>query len=203
MVSVDWRNQILLLAIFTVAYFVLRRKASVQGLRLVRWLTDYYEDIFQLLNIAGLFTTNLLSMSNIHAIKLLFLACLYIQDGFERYLSLAEWWHHILGTAGVILQLHIGLGGGMMSFLLLDSLTWYFEGTRLFWPLFVLIRIVMYNFVLCIAVFQGRKVYATSPSVELKFWLITVVIWWVFSIVYHAEWIWKEHATLLLRRLDV
>jgi hypothetical protein len=143
-----------------------------------------------LLNIAGIFTTSLLSMSHIHAVKLFILACFYIHESLEGGLGVAELSHHIIGTVGVILQLHIGVGGGLMSWLLLDELTSWFEDTRVFWPLFLLIRVVMYNVVIGVAVFQGRKEYSTSPSVGLKFWLVAVVVWGVFSIVYHAEWLW-------------
>jgi hypothetical protein len=168
MVALDWRGQILFLAIFMAADLALRRKTDAHKLRFVRWIAMYWDAAFELLNVAGLFTTNLLSMSRIHAVKLLALACIYINDALSHPLCLVDWSHHAIGLAGVILQLHIGLGGGLMSFLLLDGFTWYFKHTRIYWLSFLLIRIVLYNFEIAIAVVQGRRKYSASPSVELK-----------------------------------
>jgi hypothetical protein len=158
---------------------------------------------FCLINIGGLFTLDLVSMSWYHVFELTLFSFLIMNDlcyPFFRQGCWEEVMHHLLALIGISLQFHIGVGGGLMSYLFLDQIVVYFEDTGFYWPVFFGLRIVGYNVILAIAVKQG------IPRVSSRgehLWLLAVRCWWGFSIVYHIVWIWRcreEITALYFRR---
>jgi hypothetical protein len=146
---------------------------------------------FCLINFGGLFTTDLVSMSWYHVFELILFSFLMMDDLSDPFFRVGDWeevMHHILSLIGISLQLHIGVGGGLMSYLFLDELVFYFRESDLFWPVFFGVRIIGYNVILAIVVKQGIP-RASSWSIQL--WLLVVICWWGFSIVYHIVWIWR------------
>jgi hypothetical protein len=127
-------------------------------------------------------------------LELLILALLFIHDAFARSLSLSFRTHHILAIVGVCLQVHIGVGGATMSYLLFDQVTDYIQNPKAFWIAFFVVRICFYNVVLAVAVRQG--IQAAASSLAIKIWVGCVITWWLFSNVYHFLWAWKNRAQI-------
>jgi hypothetical protein len=143
----------------------------------------------RLVNLGGLLTTNLLSMPTWHIFELVILALIFIDDlwnGTGNTGSLDGRWHHILSISGISVQLHFGIGGGLMVFLLLDQIVDYCADPRLFWAVFFLLRVIGDNVLIGIAVKQALNEMSSTMAI----WLVLVVIWWVFSVLFHASWVW-------------
>jgi hypothetical protein len=146
--------------------------------------------IFFSVNLIGTFTTDLLSLTWFHITELLLLALLFIHDAFAHSMTLTFRARHILAIIGVCLQIHIGVGGATMSYLLCDQVTDYIRNAKAFWITFFVVRICFYNGVLAIAVRQG--IQAAVSSLAIKIWVGCVITWWVFSNFYHFYWAWKD-----------
>jgi hypothetical protein len=98
--------------------------------------------------------------------------------------------HHFLAIIGICLQVHIGIGGALMSYLLTDEVIDYVRNPIAFWITFFFMRIVFYNVVCWIAVKQGMKAAQTSAAAQ--WWVRAVMIWWFFSVLYHLRWLWRR-----------
>jgi hypothetical protein len=72
-------------------------------------------------------------MTKLDVFKFLWLNSIYIREFFTEDLNLPEVAHHFLSIGDVCLQLHIEVGGGLMSYFLLDELVANFETIRAFW----------------------------------------------------------------------
>ena len=115
--------------------------------------------------------------------------------------------HDGLGIIGCLIMLTLRCGGGMMTRLLLDSLTdvlldlrtWgWLNSDLLFWTFFVLIRLVYYTYV-CIQtlyalyIFPLRFVKHALGSCKVmcvlsRLFTVMVVFWSIFAMVYHVNW---------------
>jgi hypothetical protein len=197
MVCLDLSSQLVFVVTGVAAFLVLNATGAF-NLWFFRHFSHIYNcygtRIYMVFNIFGLLTTNLLEMSYVHVVELTPLLLVFLHEFFYDRLPLPERLHHILSIVGLALQLHIGVGGALMSYLLLDELTDYVHDPRSFWIAFVVLRIVGYNVVLALAVKQG--VAQAAASVGVKFWVASVVVWWIFSAFYHIHWIWTERAAV-------
>jgi hypothetical protein len=193
MVCLELPSQLVFVVAGVVAFVVLDATGGFNWslFRNLRYIFDRYGTrIFMAFNAGGLLTTNLLTMSSIHVIELTPLILVFLYEIFYRPMILPLRIHHVLSILGISLQLHIGVGGALMSYLLLDELTDYIVDRPFFWIAFVVMRIIGYNVVLAIAVKQG--VAQAAASVAVRGWLASVVIWWIFSAFYHIHWIWTK-----------
>jgi hypothetical protein len=142
------------------------------------------------LNLLGLLTTDLLSMSVVHVCELVLLNAIFVYELIYKVRLPSSYAHHVLAILGLCLQVHIGIGGALMSYLLTDEVIDYISSPVAYWVTFFIFRIVFYNVVCAIAVRQGMRAAATN--VAAKWWLRAVVIWWIFSIGYHIRWLWRS-----------
>jgi hypothetical protein len=194
MASVHIGLQFLLFAVVLGAAFLLQRPLQSLATRFVRSLHRWSNALFFGINFFGLFTTNLLSMSWFHVCELLVLALVFARDAIVRDLTPTFRFHHVLGVVGLCLQVHIGVGGAMMSYLLVDQVTDYVHNRVAFWIVFLLVRIGLYNTVLAVAVRQGLR--AASASLAIAVWVGCVATWWAFSNFYHFRWMWRMRAEI-------
>jgi hypothetical protein len=142
------------------------------------------------LNLLGILTKDLLSMSIVHVCELLLLNAIFVYELVYRDMLLSGRAHHVLAIAGLYLQVHIGIGGALMSYLLIDEVTDYITNPFAYWITFFLVRFGFYNAVCGIAVRQGLR--AARHSVAAAWWVRTVVVWWVFAVGYHVRWLWRR-----------
>jgi hypothetical protein len=133
-------------------------------------------------------------MSWFHICELLSLAILFLHDAVMRPMTLAFRVHHIFGIVGVCLQIHIGVGGTAMSYLLFDQVTDYVRDPVAFWITFLVVRICFYNVMLTVAVMQGIR--AAQESMAIAVWVGCVIIWFFYANFYHLEWAWRERKTI-------
>jgi hypothetical protein len=151
--------------------------------------------LFFAYNLCGVSTTNLLSMTYLHITEQMFLIFLFICDLYFCHQRPTRLIHHVLGIIGLALQIHIGIGGAMMSYLLIDQVTDLISDVRAFWITFFVVRLLAYNVVMFVAVRQ-----ALGPAKESRAvmgWFVCVLIWWVFSLCYHLRWIWRERKGII------
>jgi hypothetical protein len=194
MASLSFSTQFILAAFFLLIRFILRKRTSILSIISERCPLDF-EDVFAVLNIFGLFTTDLVHMSRYHVFELTVLGGLFVSDLLNSDSTTDPWGiaHHILSLVGISIQLHFGLGGGLMAFLLLDEWTTYVSDPRLHFAVFFAVRVVGYNAVILVAVRQGL---AAPPSPALALWIWVVVLWGAFAFVYHGAWLWRERCVV-------
>jgi hypothetical protein len=191
MVRLELSSQLIFVVAGVLAFVMLNATGVFNSslFRNLRYIFDRYGTrLFLTFNIGGLLTTNLLTMSYVHVIELTPLILVFLHEFFYHQMALPLRIHHVLSILGLALQLHIGVGGALMSYLLLDELTDYIKDPPSFWIAFVALRIVGYNVVLAIAIKQG--VAQAADSVPIKHWIASVLVWWIFSAFYHIHWIW-------------
>jgi hypothetical protein len=187
MANVAFSAQLAITVFFLLIRFILRKCNAFRFMGSI-----VFEDVFAVLNIFGLFTTDLVHMSRYHVFELTILGLHFINDLLavdKDWDTWGEWVHHILSLVGISLQLHFGLGGGLMAFLVLDELTGYVTNDYFYWPVFLFLRVISYNTVIFLAVQQDL---AAPPSLALTVWIWAILIWGIFAFIYHAAWLWRE-----------
>jgi hypothetical protein len=189
MVSVALQYQALLSGGLVLVMVFARTRCTESCLSIEKFILRHKAFLF-VLNLLGVLTTNLLSMSIIHVCELILLNAIFVYEMIYSVMLPSSRAHHALAIIGLCLQVHIGIGGALMSYLLTDEVIDYISNPVAYWVTFVVVRIVFYNIVCGIAVKQGIK--AAETSVSAKWWLRAVVIWWIFSIGYHIRWIWRR-----------
>jgi hypothetical protein len=186
MASLDLRYQLALVLVGAVLFRVLLL-SGLSGRQFDRKSASGFKYgmsvFFFVFNLCGLATTNLLSMTYLHIAEQLILIFVFIYELIFRRGLLSRHFHHVLAIAGLALQIHIGIGGAMMSYLLIDQVTDLINHVKLFWITFFLVRLFAYNVVMFIAVRQA--VGPARESAAVMGWFVCVIIWWVFSLLYH------------------
>jgi hypothetical protein len=190
MASIHLAVQFLLFAVLLGLAFLFQRPLQSLSMQFGAVFRRWSFAVFFGINFLGLLTTDLLSMSWFHVCELLALGLLFAHDAVMRDMTATFRFHHILGLVGVCFQIHIGVGGALMSYLLLDQATDFIRNRRAFWITFLIVRIGIYNVVLAIGVRQGLRAAEASRAVAV--WVGCVITWWIFSIFYHLRWIWRE-----------
>jgi hypothetical protein len=196
MASIHFAVQLLLFSLLLSFAFLFQRHLQSLASRFGTEFRSWSFVLFFCTNFLGIFTTDLLSMSWFHACELLSLAFWFAHDAVMRPMTPVFLWHHILGIVGLCFQVHIGVGGALMSYLLLDQSTDYVRDRRAFWIIFVLVRFGLYNVLLAVGVRQGLR--AAESSLAVAIWVACVIGWWVFSVFYHIRWVLRDRAEIKL-----
>lgn len=115
--------------------------------------------------------------------------------------------HHVLGWIGIAYMIHIGYGGGLMVRLLLDVITDFFAeacgelnarlknftGDKIYWIVFILVRMVWYPYVLSNAIYACYTLPLSASGATLYqtqfLWFCMLCVWFIFSTIYHITWI--------------
>jgi len=193
MSCLDLRYQALILLAAVLVFLLLKATGVLNesfNRRFAYFFKHFGGPLFFVCNLLGILTTNLLSMSYLHISELTILTLVFVHELLFGGYRLPRKAHHVLSLIGLVLQMHIGVGGALMSYLLIDQVTDLIRDRRIFWVVFLLVRLLGYNAVLAIAVKQGVEPAKESPAV--RGWLACVIVWWVFSLFYHVQWAWKE-----------
>ena len=150
----------------------------------------------------------LVGMNIIQAVELACLMWFFCFDlastPFKRWMNgenIFEFFHHVLGSLGIALELKNWIGGGMMCWLLIDNTTSFFSETSImFWVIFFSVRVVGYTLIILKALAQSL---ARGVSKDLKLWRFCVIVWGVYNLIYHAAWLYRSRTNfkIVIKRL--